>query len=120
MGVDVNAEFRYGYKVDFEDIPDGRNRYNDEFADCADEDGYTVTICGNEIWCDALVDGDDAYQDYDNQTWYIGVEIPTGETPERLAEVCHELDETVKTMYELVMRKPPTEEPMIHVYTRWW
>ena len=121
MGVDVDAMFEYGYKVRYEEIPDADNRFYDEFSDCADEpDGFAVSICGKDIWCADLVTGDNSYVDNEDQDWYIGVVIPSDLTPEDLATYCHENDQTVKDMYELVMRKPPTDEPRIHVYARWW
>ena len=121
MGVDVDACFEYGYKVNFNDIPDGERRIERGFDDCSDnDDGYSVTICGDEFWCEQLVSGDNAYGGYDEQDWYIGVGLPSDSTIEELFDACRESRDTVEVMYEMVMRKPPTEEPRVHVYARWW
>lgn len=120
MGVDVDAQFEYGYKVSCEDIPDFDARMDNEFSDLADEpDGWKVTICGTEVWCSDLVTGDSAYEGYDGQDWYISVGLPSEATPDEVIRKCRESDELVRKMYELVMRRPPTDDPKIHVYARW-
>lgn len=120
MGVSTYARFEYGYKVRYCDIPDARDRFDNEFADCATEpDGFMVNVCGRELWCADLVTGDNAYQECEDQDWYISVPIDTGDTPEGILAYCHENDELVKAMYELVMRKKPMEEPRVHVYVMW-
>lgn len=118
MGVDVNALFMYGYKVNFNDIPDGKRRLDAEFDDCFDE--YKTEICGQTVFRDELAVGDNAYGGYDEQDWYIGVGLPSDSTIEELFDACRESRDTVEVMYEMVMRKPPTEEPRVHVYARWW
>lgn len=118
MGVDVSACFEYGYKVCFEDIPDGEERLDSEFEDISDD--YEMEVCGRTVWRDDLVTGDNAYAEHCDQTWYIGVKLPSGLTAEELIEECRSNRDVVRAMYELVMRKPPTDEPRVHVYARWW
>lgn len=120
MGVSCDAILNYGYKVSYSDIPDAEERFDNEFSDLADEpDGWMVTIFGDEYWCSDIVTGDNAYVDYDNQDWYIGVGLPDSATIEELAQKCRELEPTARRMYELIMRKTPTEEPRIFVFARW-
>lgn len=121
MGVDVRARFRYGYKVDFNDIPDAEERMDEEFSDIADEpDGWKVTIHGNEYWCSEVAMGDSAYAPYEDQKWYIGVDLPDDVTIDELADACHnDLEPTVREMYALVMRRDPTEAPRVHAFAEW-
>ena len=120
MGVSTYARFAYGYKVGYEDIPDAGERFASEFSDCASEpDGFMVKVCGRELWCEDLVTGDTAYAEYEEQDWYIGVALPEDDTPEGILACCHENDELVRAMYELVMRRKPTEEPHVYSYVEW-
>ena len=69
MGVDVDAKHIYGYRVEYDDIPDAESRFDDDFNDLADEpDGWTVTIFGKEYWCCDLMVGDNAYEEREDQT----------------------------------------------------
>lgn len=120
MGVDCDAVFIYGYEVSYSDIPDARERFDSEFSDIADEpDGWKVTIFGEEYWCEELVTGDNGYAEYEDQNWYIGPGLPEAVPIGELAEKCRELEPTARRMYELIMRKTPTEEPMVFVFARW-
>ena len=121
MGVDCDAVFIYGYKVSYSDIPDAEERFDSEFSDIADEpDGWKVTIFGEKYWCEELVVGDDAYAEYEYQVWYIGPGLPESATIGELTEKCRELDPIARRMYELVMRKPPIEEPKLYTFARWY
>jgi hypothetical protein len=121
MGVDVDAVFIYGYCVSYDEIPDAATRFSNEFSDLADEsDGYKVSICGKDYFCDDLLVGDNGYASYEEQNWFIGVGLPDEATILQINLACREGYETAKAMYELVMRKPPSEEPKLHVFARWW
>lgn len=121
MGVDVDAMFMYGYQVGYDDIPDAAERFDNEFSDLADEpDGFEVTVCGEELFCSDLLTGSNAYCNYEDQDWFIGVGLSSGLTTEQLVAECDGCAQMVKTMYELVMRKPPSEQPKIHSFARWW
>lgn len=121
MGVYYDAMLVYGYKVAYEDIPDASERVGSEFADCADEPGgYMVTICGRDIWTSDLAVPDDGYAKPEDCDWYIGVVMPEHATLDELAQAATDGAPVATRMYELVMRRPPDTEPMVHSYVRVW
>lgn len=121
MGVDIDGMLVYGYVVKFEDIPNGEHRFETEFADdMTDKQNLTVNIGGTDFSLDDMLRGTNGYADPDEQWWYIGKSLPTDIDPNHLIKECRSIKQTVKKMYEFVMRRPPEEEPMVHAFAQVW
>lgn len=121
MGLDVDGKLIYGYKVEFEDIPDAEYRFETNFTDdMPNKANLTVNIGGTDFsWWDML-QGTNSYIDHDEQCWYIGQSLPTEIDPDDVPRECRRIKQNVKKMYEFVMRRPSEEEPMVHAFAQVW
>lgn len=122
----IFATLVYGYKVAYDEIPDADERLENAFADVADSGGC-VTMGNERVQTSSLVKRTDSKARYNEQDLYIGLMLEVSFGVRELdmivvATMMASRREAIMNMYELVMRKRPTEEPrlLLVANTTWW